>query len=252
MGFVEGPREPDDPVLGELSNHDVDHYFRSGVDEAHRVRVDLLLHQHFRERGLSGGVSKMVLNQLLGYGLEYVKGLVRSGGIFASSSRQGRGVLRQDVPPHDVEDLSSEVVWDGFEMFRDRGLLGGKWSPYDGLSLKQYYSNACVLAFPNTYRRWQRGRRDWVDVELLDAWSTVDQLQADRSAEDTVVTRAVVDSLFKHIGHSDSALLALVRGGYNPAEIGELMRLKPHTVEVRISRARAVARRYLSREGGLS
>jgi hypothetical protein len=251
MGFVEGPREPGGPVLGELSSHDVDHYFRSAADDVHRLRVDMLLHQHFRERGLADGVSKMVLNQLLGYGLGYVKGLVWSGGIFASSRRQGRGVRQQTVPPHDVEDLSSEVVWDGFEMFRDRGLLSGNWSPFDGLSLKQYYANSCVLAFPNTYRKWQRGRRDWEDVELLDAWSTVDQLHGDRSAEDTVVTQAVLDSLFEHIGHGDGALLELVRGGYSPAEIGELMRLKPHTVEVRISRARAVARRYLSREGGL-
>ncbi|WNV89740.1 hypothetical protein [Umezawaea sp. Da 62-37] len=251
MGFREGPDGPGDPVLGELSTHDVDQYFRSGADDAHRVRVDMLLHQHFRERGLTGGVSQMVLNQLLGYGLEFVKGLVRSGGIFASSGKNGWGVMRQQVPHDDVEDLSSEVVWDGFEMFRDRGLIGGRWSPYDGLSLKQYYSNACVLSFPNTYRRWQRGRRDWADVELMDAWSTVDQLHGDPSAEDTVVTQAVLDSLFKHIGHGDGALLELVRGGYSPAEIGELMRLKPHTVEVRISRARAVARRYLSREGGL-
>jgi RNA polymerase sigma-70 factor (ECF subfamily) len=91
-----------------------------------------------------------------------------------------------------------------------------------------------------------------VDVELLDAWSTVDQLDSDGSAEDTVVTQAVLDSLFKHIGHSDGALLELVRGGYTSAEIGELMRLKPHAVEVRISRARAAAREYLMREGGLS
>jgi RNA polymerase sigma-70 factor (ECF subfamily) len=251
MGFLEGPLEPGDPVLGELSSHDVDRYFGSGVDEPHRIRVDMLLHQHFRERGLTGGVSQMVLNHLLGYGLGYIKGLVRSGGIFAGSRKQGWAVQRQTVPPHDIDDLSSEVVWDGFEMFRDRGLIDGRWSPVNGLSLKQYYANACVLTFPNTYRRWQRGRREWVDVQLMDAWARVDQLHADRSAEDTVVTQAVLDSLFEHIGHSDSALLELVRGGYTAAEIGELMRLKPHAVEVRISRARAVARRYLSREGGL-
>jgi RNA polymerase sigma-70 factor (ECF subfamily) len=251
--FTDEPRiaEVDDPDLDGLGIGDVAHYFAPGIETAQRLHVDELFHQHFREHGLTGAVSDYLVHQLLAYGLGFVTTHVESGWLFARTSRHGWGVPRQAVSHADAQDLSSDVVMDGLQLFHDQGVVAGGWSPHLGVPLKGYFINACVLQFPNCYRKWQRRRRDWQEVKLLDAWSTVDQFHASHSAEDTVVAQAVVDSLFEHIKSSDRALLSLVRSGYTPAEIGDLMRLRPDTVSMRISRARGAARRYLDREGEL-
>ncbi|PRY42503.1 RNA polymerase sigma-70 factor (ECF subfamily) [Umezawaea tangerina] len=253
-GLLEEPREPgvDLSPLAELAVHDVADYLAPDVDEQRRLNTDVQIHQHFRENGVSGAVSERLFHQLLGYGLGFVTALVRSGAIFAAARKRGWAVKQQVVPHFEVDELVSDVVLDGFGMFCDIGVEKGGWSPHDGgLPLKVYYINACLLSFPNRYRKWQRGRRDWEGLELMEAWSTVDRLFTERSAEDVVVAHAVVDSLFKHMGENDKALLALVQDGYTAAEIGDILRIKTHAAEVRISRARATARRYLNRDGGL-
>ena len=60
-------------------------------------------------------------------------------------------------------------MYEGFVYFRDRGLLGREWSAEHGQPLNEYFVNACVLAFPNVYRRWQTRTHGWRDVDSLDS-----------------------------------------------------------------------------------
>jgi RNA polymerase sigma-70 factor (ECF subfamily) len=233
---------------------DIGRYFDAAErDEArNRVRQDAVLVQYFRDNGFSGTAWDFFVQRLLAYGLASVTWLVRSGAIFASCTRQGRGV---GAPPRglssgDVEELASDVVHDGFRLFLRHGLIGGRWNPETGTSLKWYFINACILSFPNRYRKWHISHQEWRNVHLLDAWNGVEELATSRSPEDAVVARAVADSVFHLVGEDARAILLLVDEGYSHAEIGEFMRLTPRAVEARVRRARAAARSLTEQDGG--
>ncbi|QFZ18462.1 sigma factor-like helix-turn-helix DNA-binding protein [Saccharothrix syringae] len=204
---------------------------------------------HIRERGPTGPVWEALRNQLVGYGLGFVTPLIESGAIFAKCRRRGLRLHQQVVLPADAEELAMDVVVDGFELFTERGIVDGQWSAGSGLTLRRYFENACVLCFPNVYRKWQRGRRGWKDVQLLDAWSGVERSMTSRSPEDAVVARAAVDALFEHLGEDASAVLFLADQNFSHAEIAALLRLTPRAVEGRLRRARRTARTSIE-EGG--
>ncbi|WP_197288390.1 RNA polymerase sigma factor [Nocardia sp. NRRL S-836] len=209
--------------------------------EADRLRMDDLLVQHFREAGCDGPVWLAFLDKLLAYGLEIVTNLVKSGAMFARCDRRERSVARQEVPLHEAEDLASEAVLEGFGLFRDKGILGGRWSIERG-PLKEYFVNACVLAFPNVYRRWRTSNNAWHERHLLDAWTRLEHVAATGGLEDAVMAREAVDALFAELSEDRRTLLFLKDQNYSHAEIGEFMRISPRAVEGKLRRAKEAAR----------
>lgn len=259
MGILlEGPHEPEpgDPerAAAPWLHVDIERYFAPGTDEVvDRLQTDTLLYYYFRERGFVGSQWDYFSHLLLAYGLATVTALVRSGGIFARCTRGGWGVGTRpvDLRPADAEELASDVVQEGFAMFHRRGLVTGQWLLHRGMSLKEYFVHACVLCFPNQYRRWQRSRREWRDVHLLDAWPCAEELGAITSPEDAMVSQSVVDAVFRRVGEDDRAIFLLVHQGYSYVEIAETMRLTERAVEARVYRARKTARTWADTEGGL-
>ncbi|MEU4803164.1 sigma-70 family RNA polymerase sigma factor [Actinosynnema sp. NPDC023587] len=203
---------------------------------------DELVVEHIRERGFADAVWDTLRTRLVVYGLGFVTPLIESGAIFASCRRRGWHLYQQAVLPADAEELAMDVVQDGLGLFADRGIARRQWSPGSGLSLRRYFENACVLSFPNVYRKWQRARRDWQDVELLDAWAPVERYRGGPSPEDVVVERVAVDALFERLGQDAGTVLFLHDQNFSHAEIAELLRLTPRAVEGRLRRARQTAR----------
>jgi DNA-directed RNA polymerase specialized sigma24 family protein len=242
-GFTDEPPDPDPD--GSLLADDVARH-PDGADV--RTRKDEWLVLHFREHGFTGAVWDTFRTRFLGYGLGFVTPLILSGAMFSRCRRRGLHLHQQPVLPQDAEELAMDVVQEGFRLFTERGLVQGRWSG-SGLALKQYFENACVLSFPNVYRKWQRARRDWDDVELLDAWTGVERYMSSPSPEDVVVGRAVVDSVFEHVGEDAGAVLFLADQNYTYAEMAEILRLTPRAVEGRLRRARRAARASIVRGG---
>ncbi|WP_394616360.1 RNA polymerase sigma factor [Lentzea sp. JNUCC 0626] len=210
---------------------------------ADRLRIDGVLVQHFRESGLTGVRWDQFHRQLLGHGLTIVTKLVRSGAIFSRSGRNGRYLQKQDIAPQEAEELASDAVYEGFVYFRDRGLLGREWSVEHGQPLNEYFVNACVLAFPNVYRRWQTRAHGWQDVRLVDTLASLEHVQAEGTPEDAVIEQQIANAAFAALSEDSRRLLFLSDQGYSHAEIGELMRITPRAVEGRIRRARLAVRR---------
>lgn len=210
---------------------------------AERLRMDGVLVQHFRESGLTGPRWDQFHRQLLGHGLTIVTKLVRSGAMFSRCGQQGRFLHRQDIPPQEAEELASDAVYEGYVYFRDRGLLGREWSVEHGLPLDEYFVNACVLAFPNVYRRWQTRAHGWQDVRLVDSVASLEHVVTEATPEDAVIEQAAANAAFATLSEDGKRLLFLHDQGYSHAEIGELMRLTPRAVEGRIRRARLAVRR---------
>ncbi|KJK44728.1 hypothetical protein UK23_28570 [Lentzea aerocolonigenes] len=221
-----------------------------GSDSAHadRLRVDGVLVQHLRESGLTGLLWDQFHRQLLGRGLTIVTRLVRSGAVFARCGRHGRYLHQQVIPLDEAEELASDAVFEGFVIFCERGLLGKEWSVERGQPLDEYFVNACVLAFPNVYRRWQTRMNSWRDVDLLDSFASLEQVVAEGTPEDAVVEQQAADAAFAALSEDNRRLLLLHDEGYSHAEIAELTRLTPRAVEGRIRRARLIARQHSDEE----
>ena len=209
---------------------------------AERLRVDGVLVQHFRESGLIGPRWDQFHRQLLAYGLTIVTKLVRSGAMFARCGQHGRYLHQQAIPPDEAEELASDAVFEGFVLFCERGLLGKEWSVEHGQPLNEYFVNACALAFPNVYRRWQTRMNSWRDVHLLDSFASLEQVVAEGTPEDAVVEQQAANAAFAALSEDSRRLLILHDQGYSHAEIAELTRLTPRAVEGRIRRARLAAR----------
>ncbi|MCG8922942.1 sigma factor-like helix-turn-helix DNA-binding protein [Lentzea sp. DG1S-22] len=210
---------------------------------AERLRMDGVLVQHFRESGLTGPRWDQFHRQLLGLGLGIVTKLVRSGAMFSRCGQQGRYLHRQEIPPQEAEELASDAVYEGFVYFRDRGVLGREWTVEQGLPLREYFVNACVLAFPNVYRRWQTRVNGWQDVRLVDTLASLENVVTEGNPEDAVVEQHAVNAVFAALSEDSRRLLFLHDQGYSHAEIAELLRLTPRAVEGRIRRARLAVRR---------
>jgi RNA polymerase sigma-70 factor (ECF subfamily) len=169
--------------------------------------------------------------------------LVRSGAMFSRCGRQGRYLHQQEIPLQEAEELASDAVYEGFVYFRDRGLLGREWSVEHGQPLNEYFVNACVLAFPNVYRRWQTRAHGWQDVRLVESVASLEHVVTEATPEDAVIEQAAANAAFATLSEDGKRLLFLHDQGYSHAEIGELMRLTPRAVEGRIRRARLAVRR---------
>ena len=77
--------------------------------------------------------------------------------------------------------------------FRDQVLLGKRWNVNAGATVTTYFVGACLLAFPNVFRRWQGEQRRLADAYALEKINCPegrglgDHVGAD--PEDEVVTR---------------------------------------------------------------
>jgi RNA polymerase sigma-70 factor (ECF subfamily) len=251
-GFSQEPGGPrsDEPHLtsrGPLGVADAAHCSDAGPPggEAGRSRTDALLCQYFRERGLTGPEWERFVRRLLGYGLSSVTALIRSGAVFG-----GRGpAAGVPMSPADAEELAAAVVLEGFRLFRREGLERGGWRSHGDASLTNCFLNACVLVFPDPYRRWRRSRREWRHVPLVDSWPEEPPRETSPSPERQVVALDAVDSIFRRLGENTGAVLFLVDQGYTYAEIAEIMRIAPRAVEARVHRARATVREVSEQEG---
>ncbi|MEU7477314.1 sigma factor-like helix-turn-helix DNA-binding protein [Lentzea sp. NPDC042327] len=239
MGRTPDAADERGPGRPLLSVADVVHHFSSA--EADQLHMDRVFVQHFRETGCADPLWSAFLGKVVGYGFEIVRNLVKSGAMFARVDRRRWSVARQEVFFHEAEELASEAVWAGFNLFREEGVLGGKWSEEHG-PLKEYFVNACVLAFPNVYRRWRTSNNAWHERHLLDAWARLEHVAAGGDLEDAVVTREAVDDVFAELSEDRRTLLFLKDQNYSHAEIAEFMRITPRAVEGKLRRAKEAAR----------
>lgn len=109
--------------------------------------------------------------KLVTYASAVVEFWVRTGQILRRAAERGRAVpekhadrLRRSLTPDDLPRLVAEVVGEGFHLFRTDGLIGGKWKPSGGASLRTYLTNACAMRFKDVLRRWTPDRPFEEDV----------------------------------------------------------------------------------------
>ncbi|WP_346139533.1 sigma-70 family RNA polymerase sigma factor [Streptomyces coeruleofuscus] len=226
----------------------------AGEDAATRAQLpghDAALVAFLRRSGFEGPHYQQFITELMAYGWRTLSSWSASGHIFKRTARMGRPVSPAMMPEvwayEDRTQVVTDTVLKGSTLFREHGLVRGKWSPDGGASLTTYFVGAAVLAFRPVYIRWYKAHhlgQAELDHRTAD---TDDVLLAqhdipDQRATDPAYTAATRD----HINRMRPLLpdeqlreaLGWVTLGYTHAEAAAKVGLTPKALERRLARAR--------------
>lgn len=215
------------------------------ADRSALLAADAALVQALRDVDFTGPRWEAFAASVVRVAIPVMRTWLSTGKIFALAARKGRPAAPPDdlgVFANDIDDLVIETVSVGFKLFQEQ-IIGGKWTPDKGASLRTYLLNACVLAFPNVYRRYWRTLSSTAAMEV-----SVDQFE--NILEDVTDSRlgpaehadlaSTLDQL--PMSDSDRKLSFLVALGYSTSEIAREMKLTAKSVERRLARMRHCAR----------
>ena len=135
----------------------------TGEDATTRAQLpgrDAALVAFLRRSGFEGSHYRQFIAELMTYGWRTLSHWSASGHIFRRTARMGRPVPSTMLPEtwayEDRTQVVTDTVLKGSILFREHGLVRGKWNPEGGASLTTYFVGASVLAFRPVYLRWYR------------------------------------------------------------------------------------------------
>jgi len=121
-----------------------------------RLTADVELLTELALNGFEGPSYQRFADILARYGIGVLASWCRTGKIFGKCAEKGSGLTRRDIPADDAEELALETVACALVSYRKKILMGGRWDPRRGASIKTYFIGHCLLTFPNIYRAWLR------------------------------------------------------------------------------------------------
>ncbi|MFG1663805.1 hypothetical protein [Streptomyces sp. Y7] len=137
--------------------------YKEGADErALRLSVDERLVELLRVEGFAGPRYERFTQGLTDYALATMIKWNVTGMIFVKSRK-----MRREVPPDKVtldwdyeecRDVAVDSVLNGHDLFREHGLVKGRWRPSGGACPTTYFVGAAVLSFRPVYLRWYEAR----------------------------------------------------------------------------------------------
>ncbi|MFB6578557.1 sigma-70 family RNA polymerase sigma factor [Streptomyces sp. NPDC056402] len=216
-----------------------------------RRQADAALVDFLRRKGFEGPHYTQFMQHLMEYGWRILNGWSATGQIFDRVARAGRPIPVTMVTTAWGDDERSQVVTDtvikGSALFREHGLVRGKWTPEGGASLTTYFVGAGLLAFNPVYIKWYKAYR--LGQSELDhrAAGEDDVLRAQRDIPDQRATDpAHIVTVHDDIARLRPLLpdeqlrgaLALMTLGYTQVEAAAEVGLTTKALEGRLARAR--------------
>lgn len=220
---------------------------------ARRREADAALVEFLRRRGFAGSYYRTFIEELMEYGWRTLSTWSADGRIFDRAAGMGRPVPPDMVPTtwtwkyEDRTQVVTDTVIKGSVLFREHGLVRGKWTPHGGASLTTYFVGAGVLAFSSVFTRWfkihrlgqaELDRRTDESDDILHAQRDI----PDQRATDPAHTAALYDDIrrLRPLLPDEQLREALVwmALGYNQAEAAQQVGLTPKALERRLARAR--------------
>lgn len=224
---------------------------------AARLENDRRLFEVLRDDCFEGPRYQTAASRWMDYGWRAVMKWINSGEIFHQCSRAHRPISPNLITTtwtlDDRHGIATEAVINGHALFREYGLVQGRWSPDKGASLSTYFVGASIRAFRPVYLRWF-GNQQTREAELGN--------HADHDMHSemrrTVPAQRVADPYYAAATHDaiKRTLLYIpdpqVRAGfywralgYTQAEAAKQVGLTEKALERRISRTRARVRTIL-------
>jgi hypothetical protein len=111
--------------------------------------------------GFAGPGHRLFERSLAAYAYPVMMTLIREGHIFRECAAKGRPLpaspellVQMATSLDTAQQLAGTTVAEALPRFRESALVKGGWRADGGTSLRGYFVGACVLAFPNVYRKW--------------------------------------------------------------------------------------------------
>jgi len=220
-----------------------------GDEQAARLAVDAALCERLRQQGFQGPGWVRFTHELLAYGLGTTKALIASGAIFGEVRRYGRGVSdsRWMLSPEDVDEIASDTVLHGYQLFVERGLIKEEWSAAGGRTLAQYFRAACVREFPNALRKRERDLRKQGHFTPISDLSALESMYTQQPANEHG-TR--VEKIADLLSEQQLEIFTLRHDGHSIKEVAEQLKQTPRWVTNQITRARAKITAHAKRPRG--
>jgi hypothetical protein len=128
-------------------------------------------HEHVNVLALaefSGPEYEVFAGELAAYSYPVILAWLRRGTIWKHCADRGRPLHPTDTEREVLEaqfeerlELALETVAEALQFFRERVLVPRRWSFDGGATLTTYFIGACLLTFPNVFRRWRVAQRKW-------------------------------------------------------------------------------------------
>jgi DNA-directed RNA polymerase specialized sigma24 family protein len=226
--------------LSELE--DSDEAARHAADSLDRRMADLDLRNDLAHEQFAGPRWRRFEADLVRYGHAVLMAWMATGEIFSQCRKKScyPGAPPEQWTREDRTGIANDTVAAAVEAFRVRALIGKRWDPTAGATLKTYFIGSCILQFPNHFRRWRTEEQTWNRLRRLEPGA--DELAHGRhvdAAEETVITRLTCEAAFDAIPDDRTKLAVLYRSmEYTVTEIAELLDTTPKAVEMLLRRQR--------------
>jgi DNA-directed RNA polymerase specialized sigma24 family protein len=213
-----------------------------------RLAQDVDLITWLALQGFTGRDYEVFATELAKYGNAVIIAWIRRGVIFARVRDRGFGGLPEPPlgalnQPDVAEELAGETVAKALYFFREKVLLGKRWNPAKGASIKTFFVGQCLIQFANVYRRWLNNEAITGEV-LIDDLTLVDRppTQTTDPAELAAI-RAEIDARLKDVPERTRAVMVLTAADWPQTEIAARLGITVKAVERTLEYYRTTNRR---------
>ena len=215
---------------------------------AHHREHDLRLVTALARSNFEGSAFDVFNEELIKYGYRVSVAWISSGRMQVECRLRGRqvGLLPAEAAEQDRIDLAIDTAVEGAVLFRQVALVGGRWSPHGGASLTTYYIGACVQAYPNVYRRWEKHHHRWLVVQPTDA---VPDVPSNENAAADASLRMLLLDVMRELDESTHVALTMSAEGRPHTEIANVLGCDSRTVGRLLRHGRKRCREALLRLG---
>jgi DNA-directed RNA polymerase specialized sigma24 family protein len=229
---------------------------------AARLEADQRLVNRLRQDGFAGPLYERAAAGLMDYSWRTISKWISTGEIFARSAYAGRPIPENKRTTtwslDDRCEIATDTVIDGLCLFREHGLVRGKWTPLGGASLTTYSVGAALRSFRPVYSRWHRSRRqrhaEMVSITGRDGPDDPLMEIPDQKATDPYQAAATYDEAIRIMRRIDDPQvrqgLLLRAQGYTQREAAAHLGLTEKALERKTSRARTKIARNSARQPG--
>jgi hypothetical protein len=234
-------------TAGVELRHLLSRAFRPQVTEgvepecSQHIKADEEIVKILRSASFCGPAWREFAEELVRYGLPVMIYWLVTGRIFVMCQARGFGLERpecNDWARADLEGFADEVVARGLNTFK-QALQDGEWHSDGGATLRTFFMGACVLEFPNLYRKWwSNADSRWLKFAVLAPCIVVSSSLPLDSGELVAMRIAIQEALKNIVDERTRTAVILQSEGYSYREIGKSLGITPPEVKALLRRHR--------------